>query len=147
MARPLSPSASWRTPARATRVNVEALRTPTIQIAPKELEFMGELRDELLQRLKLGQQLRGRPRATTPSTGPPSRRRRPCSAIRRRSMVRICATPMGRRDSLRLGRAATDRVLIVVYTVRRRGDGESFRMIGARRASRKERAAYAASRD
>jgi uncharacterized protein len=49
---------------------------------------------------------------------------------------------------LRLGRAATGRVLIVAYTVRRRGDGESIRVISARRASRKEQAAYtAASRD
>ena len=46
---------------------------------------------------------------------------------------------------LRLGRAATGRVLIVAYTVRRRGDGESIRIISARRASRKERAAYAAA--
>jgi hypothetical protein len=44
---------------------------------------------------------------------------------------------------LRLGRAATGRVLIVAYTVRRRDDGESIR-ISARRASRKERAAYTA---
>jgi uncharacterized protein len=48
---------------------------------------------------------------------------------------------------LRLGRAATGRVLIVAYTVRRGGDGESIRIISARRASRTERAAYAASRD
>ena len=48
---------------------------------------------------------------------------------------------------LRLGRAATGRVLIVAYTVRRQDDGESIRIISARRASRKERAAYAASRD
>jgi hypothetical protein len=46
---------------------------------------------------------------------------------------------------LRLGRAVTGRVLIVAYTVRRRGDGESIRIISARRASRKERAAYAAA--
>ena len=46
---------------------------------------------------------------------------------------------------LRLGRAAAGRVLIVAYTVRRRGDGESIRIISARRASRKERAAYAAA--
>jgi uncharacterized DUF497 family protein len=46
---------------------------------------------------------------------------------------------------LRLGRAATGRVLIVAYTVRRRGNGESIRIISARRASRKEQAAYAAS--
>ena len=49
---------------------------------------------------------------------------------------------------LRLGRAATGRVLIVAYTVRRRDHGETIRIISARRASRKERAAYAAaSRD
>ena len=45
---------------------------------------------------------------------------------------------------LRLGRAATGRVLIVAYTVRRRGNGERIRIISARRASRTERAAYAA---
>jgi uncharacterized DUF497 family protein len=44
---------------------------------------------------------------------------------------------------LRLGRAMTGRVLIVAYTVRRRDDGESIRIISARRASRKERTAYA----
>ena len=44
---------------------------------------------------------------------------------------------------LRLGRAVTGRVLIVAYTVRRRDDGERIRIISARRASRKERAAYA----
>src|SRR5262245_12796872 len=48
---------------------------------------------------------------------------------------------------LRLGRAATGRVLIVAYTVRRRDDGESIRIISARRASREERAAYAKSGD
>ena len=36
---------------------------------------------------------------------------------------------------LRLGRAATGRVLIVAYTVRRGGDGESIRIISARRAN------------
>jgi hypothetical protein len=46
---------------------------------------------------------------------------------------------------LRLGRAATGRVLVVAYTVRRRDDGESIRLISARRASRKERAACAAA--
>jgi hypothetical protein len=46
---------------------------------------------------------------------------------------------------LRLGRAATGRVLIVAYTVRRRRDGQSIRIISARRASRKERAAFAAA--
>jgi uncharacterized protein len=48
---------------------------------------------------------------------------------------------------LRLGRAATGRMLVVAYTVRRRDDDESVRIISARRASRKERAAYAAARD
>ena len=49
---------------------------------------------------------------------------------------------------LRLGRAATGRVLIVAYTPRRQDDGENIRIISARRASRKERAAYAGtSRD
>jgi len=46
---------------------------------------------------------------------------------------------------LRLGRAVTGRVLIVAYTVRRRDDGERIRIISARRASRKQRAAYAAA--
>jgi uncharacterized DUF497 family protein len=46
---------------------------------------------------------------------------------------------------LRLGRAATGRVLIVAYTVRRRRDGQSIRIISARRASQKERAAFAAA--
>jgi uncharacterized DUF497 family protein len=46
---------------------------------------------------------------------------------------------------LRLGRAVTGRVLIVAYTVRRRDDVESIRIITARRASRKERAAYTAA--
>jgi uncharacterized DUF497 family protein len=46
---------------------------------------------------------------------------------------------------LRLGRAVTGRVLMVAYTVRRRDDGESIRIISTRRASRKERAAYTAS--
>ena len=48
---------------------------------------------------------------------------------------------------LRLGRAATGRMLVVAYTVRRRDNDESVRIISARRASRKERAAYAAARD
>ncbi len=51
------------------------------------------------------------------------------------------------RRSLRLGRAATGRMLMVAYTIRRRGDGESVRIISARRASRKERTAYTAPRD
>jgi uncharacterized protein len=42
----------------------------------------------------------------------------------------------------RLGRSADGRVLIVAYTTRRHGDAEAIRLIGARRASRRERAAY-----
>jgi len=48
---------------------------------------------------------------------------------------------------LRLGAAATKLVLVVAYTVRRRHDGERIRIISARRASRKERAAYARTRE
>ena len=43
---------------------------------------------------------------------------------------------------LRLGRAVDGRVLMVAYTLRRRGDAEAIRIISARRASRRERAAY-----
>ena len=43
----------------------------------------------------------------------------------------------------RLGRSADGRVLIVAYTLRRGGDGETIRIISARRASRRERATYA----
>jgi uncharacterized protein len=45
---------------------------------------------------------------------------------------------------LRLGRAIDGRVLMVAYTVRRRDDVETIRLISARRASRRERAAYRA---
>jgi len=44
----------------------------------------------------------------------------------------------------RLGKAADGRVLMVAYTIRRRGDAETIRLISARRASRRERAAYEA---
>jgi uncharacterized DUF497 family protein len=44
---------------------------------------------------------------------------------------------------LRLGRSLTGRVLIVAYTIRGSGDDEKIRIISARRASRKEKAAYA----
>ena len=43
----------------------------------------------------------------------------------------------------RLGRSADGRVLMVAYTLRRSGDAETIRIISARRASRRERAAYA----
>lgn len=42
---------------------------------------------------------------------------------------------------LRLGRAVDGRVLMVAYTLRRNGDAEAIRIISARRASRRERAA------
>jgi uncharacterized DUF497 family protein len=45
---------------------------------------------------------------------------------------------------LRLGRSASGRVLMVAYTFRRSGDAEAIRIISARRASRRERAAYTA---
>lgn len=44
----------------------------------------------------------------------------------------------------RLGRSADGRVLVVAYTIRRSGDAEAIRIISARRASRRERAAYTA---
>jgi uncharacterized DUF497 family protein len=44
---------------------------------------------------------------------------------------------------LRLGRAADGRVLMVAYTLRKGdSDAEKIRLISARRASRRERAAY-----
>ena len=45
---------------------------------------------------------------------------------------------------LRLGRVADGHVLMVAYTLRRSGDAETIRIISARRASRRERAAYGA---
>jgi uncharacterized DUF497 family protein len=45
---------------------------------------------------------------------------------------------------LRLGHAADRRILMVAYTKRRSGDAERIRLISARRASRRERAAYRA---
>jgi len=43
---------------------------------------------------------------------------------------------------LRMGRCADRRILMVSYTLRRTGDAETIRIISARRASRRERAAY-----
>jgi uncharacterized DUF497 family protein len=43
----------------------------------------------------------------------------------------------------RLGRSADGRVFIVAYTLRSSGHAETIRIISARRASRRERAAYA----
>ena len=48
----------------------------------------------------------------------------------------------------RLGRSITERILLVVYTIRRANDDkETIRIIGARTASRKERKAYARPTD
>lgn len=44
--------------------------------------------------------------------------------------------------SLRLGRSALSKVVMVAYTLRSTGNVETIRIISARRASRKERAAY-----
>jgi uncharacterized DUF497 family protein len=49
--------------------------------------------------------------------------------------------------NLRIGMSDEGRVLTVVYTLRRSGDGETIRIISARRASRKERTAYARRED
>jgi uncharacterized DUF497 family protein len=46
---------------------------------------------------------------------------------------------------LRLGRSMAARVLMVAYTQRRSEDGEKIRIISARRASRRERSAYASA--
>jgi uncharacterized DUF497 family protein len=43
---------------------------------------------------------------------------------------------------LRLGRSVNGRLLIVAYPFRIRGDAETIRIISARRANRRERAAY-----
>jgi uncharacterized DUF497 family protein len=48
---------------------------------------------------------------------------------------------------LRLGRSALGSVVMVAYTLRRTEHGETIRIISARRASRKERAAYARTDD
>ena len=45
---------------------------------------------------------------------------------------------------LRLGRSALGNVVIVAYTLRSSRNGETIRIISARRASRKERTAYRA---
>ncbi len=49
----------------------------------------------------------------------------------------------------RLGKSLVGRVLLVIYTIRRKRDGkeETIRIISARQASRKERKAYAGQPD
>jgi uncharacterized DUF497 family protein len=44
----------------------------------------------------------------------------------------------------RIGRSAEGRLLTVVYTLRSTGHAETIRLTSARRASRRERAAYSA---
>lgn len=51
------------------------------------------------------------------------------------------------RRFLRLGRSAAGRVLMVAYTQRRSGDVDTVRIVSARRASRKERAAFAGAQE
>jgi len=46
--------------------------------------------------------------------------------------------------ALRLGSSTDGRVLVVAYTRRGEDDGETIRIISARRANRRERAAYGA---
>jgi uncharacterized DUF497 family protein len=49
----------------------------------------------------------------------------------------------GEQRSKRLGKSASQRVLLLVYTIRRMKDGkETIRLSSARQASRKERRAY-----
>jgi uncharacterized DUF497 family protein len=50
---------------------------------------------------------------------------------------------VGQARFLRLGNSVAGRVLMVACTQRRSGDVDKIRIISARRASRKERAAYA----
>jgi uncharacterized DUF497 family protein len=48
---------------------------------------------------------------------------------------------------LRLGRSALGTVVMVAYTLRSTGNGETIRIISARLPSRKERASYASTED
>jgi uncharacterized DUF497 family protein len=48
---------------------------------------------------------------------------------------------------LRLAKSSKGRVLVIVYTERRRGHEEITRIISARQASRKERKSYEAKKD
>jgi uncharacterized DUF497 family protein len=56
---------------------------------------------------------------------------------------RTCSTSAEARRR-RLRRSAGGQVLMIAYTIRRSGDAEAIRFISARRASRRERAAYTA---
>jgi uncharacterized DUF497 family protein len=48
----------------------------------------------------------------------------------------------GETRRLRLGRSASRRILMVAYTLRSSVNGETIRIISARKSSRKERTAY-----
>jgi uncharacterized DUF497 family protein len=48
---------------------------------------------------------------------------------------------------LRLARSLSGRLLVIAYTIRRRGHEEAARIISARRASRQERSAYEGKAD
>ena len=48
----------------------------------------------------------------------------------------------GERRFLRLGRSALGTVLMVAYTLRSTGNGETIRIISARQMTRKERKSY-----
>lgn len=48
---------------------------------------------------------------------------------------------------LRLAKSSLGRVLVIAYTIRRKGDEEITRIISARRASRKERKRYEVKED
>ena len=48
---------------------------------------------------------------------------------------------------LRLGRSAAGRVLVIVYTARRYGDGEKIRIISARPSNREEELGYTGIQD
>jgi uncharacterized protein len=48
---------------------------------------------------------------------------------------------------LRLAKSSLGRILVIAYTIRRKEDEESIRIISARRASRKERKKYEVEED
>jgi len=54
---------------------------------------------------------------------------------------------LGEPRRLRLAKSSAGRVLVIVYTERRRGHEEITRIISARRASWKERKSYEAKKD
>ncbi len=81
----------------------------------------------------------GRSSMRTFPSRPPSSCAGPAETATRSTTKGTWRTRRGRR----LGRSLTGRVLMVAYTVRGVSDDEKIRIIIARWASRKERAAYA----